>query len=247
MRPLVGVICDLEEKDGASSHRAGEEYVRAIRGGAGALPLLIPVTEPPPAPGDILGRVDGLLFTGAPSNVAPAQYGGPNEAGMALDTARDATSLTLIKAAIEAGVPTLCICRGFQELNVALGGTLDPHVNETAGRLDHREDEKTPLNVQYGPAHKVRIAPGGVLSRLLGAAEVTVNSLHGQGIAELAPGLFAEAHAPDELIEAVSLPGAKGFLLGVQWHPEWAYMDERARSDPVSQAIFGAFGAALRR
>ena len=108
--------------------------------------------------------------------------------------------------------------------------------------MDHREDQNAPLEVQYGPAHKVTITPGGMLAGLLGQDEVTVNSLHGQGIAKLAPGLFAEAHAPDGLIEAVSLPGGRGFLLGVQWHPEWAYRD-----DPVSRAIFGAFGAALGR
>jgi putative glutamine amidotransferase len=140
------------------------------------------------------------------------------------------------------GLPTFCICRGFQELNVALGGTLDQHVHETLGRLDHREAPDAPPDVQYGPAHALRIADGGVLAGLLGTAEVMVNSLHHQGIARLAPGLFAEAHASDGLIEAVSLPGAKGFLLGVQWHPEWV-----AAGDPVSRAIFARFRQALAR
>jgi putative glutamine amidotransferase len=188
-----------------------------------------------------LARVDGLLFTGAPSNVAPRRYAGEEpRPGTLLDEARDDTSLSLLKAAIEGGKPTLCICRGFQELNVALGGTLQSHVHEKEGALDHRANENAPLSVQYGPAHAVRIAPGGLLAALLGPADVRVNSLHSQGIAKLAPGLFVEARAPDGLIEAVSLPGAKGFLLGVQWHPEW-----NQAGDPVSRAIFQAFRRAL--
>ena len=241
MPALVGIICDLETAaDGTHSHRVGDEYVSAIQG-IGALPLLIPVTQPPLDVAALLPRLDGLLFTGAPSNVSPEYYAGAVlRPGTRLDKARDATSLTLLKAAIESGLPVLCICRGFQELNVALGGTLDPHVHETPGRLDHREKPDAPLEVQYGPAHAVRIAGGGMLAALLGATEVMVNSLHHQGIARLASGLKAEAHAPDGLIEAVSLPGAKSFLLGVQWHPEWA-----AARDPVSRAIFAAFGQAM--
>jgi putative glutamine amidotransferase len=240
MPPVVGIVCDLETKGGMHSHRAGAEYVRAIREGVGALPLLIPVTQPPPEADALLARVDGLLFPGAPSNVAPARYGEAARPGMTLDEARDATSLDLLRAAIARGTPTLCICRGFQELNVALGGTLNPHVREGPLALDHRVDENAPLETQYGLAHKVAIVPGGLLAGLLGSQEIMVNSLHHQGIARLAPGLFAEAHAPDGLIEAVSLPEARGFLLGVQWHPEWAFAD-----DAVSRAIFAGFGAAL--
>lgn len=237
MPALVGIICDRETAaDGTHSHRVGDEYVSAIQG-IGAMPLLIPVTQPPIDAAALLPRLDGLLFTGAPSNVSPDYYAGaPPRAGTRLDPARDATSLPLLKSAIDSSLPVLCICRGFQELNVALGGTLDPHVHETPGRLDHREKPDAPLELQYGPAHAVTIAGGGLLAALLGAAEVMVNSLHHQGIARLAPALQAEAHAPDGLIEAVSLPAAKGFLLGVQWHPEWA-----AARDPVSRAIFEAF------
>ncbi len=239
MPPLVGVICDFRSRNGMHSHRAGDEYVRAVRDGAGGLPFLIPVTDPPLDSAAILAKVDGLLFTGDQSNVAPRRYGGENRP-MLLDEARDATSLALLRAAIAAGTPTLCICRGFQELNVALGGTLAPRVHEVPGRHDHREDETAPLDAQYAPAHAVTIAPGGILAGLLEAGEVMVNSLHHQGIATLAPGLFVEALAPDGLVEAVSLPAAKGFLLGVQWHPEWAFA-----ADPVSRAIFAGFGAAL--
>jgi putative glutamine amidotransferase len=242
MAPLVGIVCDLKVEDGMASHRAGDEYVRAARDGAGALPLLIPVTDPPLDAFAILEKVDGLLFPGAPSNVAPAHYNvAPLGEGALLDEARDSTGLPLLSAAVAAGLPTLCICRGFQELNVALGGTLDPAVHLGAGRLDHREDESAPLEKQYGPAHAVTIMAGGVLAPLLGEGARMVNSLHHQGIARLAPGLFVEARAPDGLIEAVSLPGARGFLLGMQWHPEW----DVAR-DPVSRAIFAAFGRALK-
>ncbi|MBN9579281.1 MAG: gamma-glutamyl-gamma-aminobutyrate hydrolase family protein, partial [Alphaproteobacteria bacterium] len=147
----------------------------------------------------------------------------------------------LLPAAIEAGVPVFCVCRGFQELNVAMGGTLHQHVEEVAGFSDHRAAHGAPLAVQYGPAHTMRVVPGGVLSHLLDEQEFFVNSLHSQGIERLAPPLRPEAVAPDGLIEAVSLPTAKAFLLGVQWHPEWLWAE-----NPVSRAIYAAFGAAAR-
>ncbi len=175
--PVVGIVCDLQtHKDGSHSHRAGDEYVRAIRDGAGAEALLIPATDPPPEP-KLLERLDGLLFSGAPSNVAGWRYGETLAPGTLTDEARDATSLTLLAAAIAQGLPVLCICRGFQELNVALGGSLNPHVS--SGALDHREDAAAPLSAQYAPAHPVAIMAGGLLSALLGAKDVMVNSLHG--------------------------------------------------------------------
>jgi putative glutamine amidotransferase len=234
----VGLICDSKLEDGMAAHRAGDEYVRAVTEGMGALPLLIPATALDPA--DILLRVDGLLFTGSPSNVAPRHYGGEAREGTKLDEARDAVSLPLIRAAAGAGVPMLCICRGFQELNVALGGSLIQHIHEQPGALDHREDALAPLEAQYAHAHAVTVTPGGMLDRLLNRKEVMVNSLHAQGIALLASRLRAEARAPDGLIEAVSLPEAGNFVLGVQWHPEWDYS-----GDPVSRAIFAAFAGAL--
>ena len=239
--PLVGILCDSEIQDGMTYHRAGAEYIAAVRDGLDALPLLVPVTLPPLDTGALLARLDGLLFTGAASNIAPDCYGGAApRPGTKQDAARDATTLPLLRAAIAAGLPTLCICRGFEELNVALGGTLDQHVQETPGRLDHREDEAAALDVQYGPAHAVTIAPGGLLASWVGAQTVMVNSLHQQGIAQLAPGLRVEARAPDGLIEAVSLPDSQGFVLGVQWHPEWDF----AR-DPLGRAIFAGFRQAL--
>jgi len=224
-------------------HMVGEKYIAAVRDGAEALPFLIPVLEPPLAIADLLGTVDGFLFTGSPSNVSPRHYGGadPRE-GVLLDQRRDSTTLPLLKAAIAASAPVLCLCRGFQELNVAFGGTLHQHVQEVEGRLDHREDRHADLDIQYGPAHEVRVAEGGLLSRLVGLKRFKVNSLHAQGIDRLAPPLHADAIAPDGTIEAVSMPGAKSFLLGLQWHPEW-----RWRENELSRAIFAGFAEALRR
>jgi putative glutamine amidotransferase len=236
----VGIVCDRRILDGMAVHQANNEYVAAIRDGAGALPLLIPSTDAPLEFAQLLAAVDGLLFTGAPSNVAPFHYGASLRPGTVLDEARDATALPLLRAAIGAGTPLLAICRGFQELNVAMGGSLHQHVHEIPGRLDHREPKNVPLDVEYGPAHAIAIAQGGLLARLSGLTEAMVNSLHHQGVDRLAPDLKIEAQAPDGQIEAVSLPGAKAFLLGVQWHPEWAFAE-----NPLSRAIFAGFGASL--
>jgi putative glutamine amidotransferase len=241
-RPVVGLPCDRRMLGAHPFHMAGEKYVAAVRQGADALPVLLPVLDPPIAPDEILASVDGLLFTGSPSNVSPKHYGGPApRAGVMQDEHRDATALPLLKAAIAAGKPVLAICRGFQELNVAFGGTLHQHVQEVPGRADHRENKDAPLDAQYGPAHPVEVEPGGLLAKMIHEKSFTVNSLHSQGIDRLAPGLFAEATAPDGQIEAVSMPGAKGFVLGVQWHPEWEWSE-----NPVSRTIFTAFANALR-
>lgn len=236
----VGLVTDRRLSDGMPVHQAHDEYITAIRDGAGALPLLIPATDAPLDPAMVLDAVDGLLLTGNASNVAPSRYGGTLRPGTLLDEARDATSLPLIRAAVERGTPLLAICRGFQELNVALGGTLHQHVHEIPGRLDHRERPGVSVDEEYAPAHPIRITTEGLLARIGGVREAMVNSLHGQGIDRLAPALKSEAAAPDGQIEAVSLRQPDGFLLGVQWHPEW-----RWREDALSRAIFAAFGAAL--
>lgn len=241
----VGLVCDRRIFDGMPVHQANEEYVTAVRDGSGALPLLIPSSGTPLPVADLLAAVDGLLFTGAPSNVAPSHYGESARPGTELDELRDATSLPLLRAAIAAGKPVLAICRGFQEMNVALGGTLHQHVHELPGRLDHREPESAPSReAEYAPAHAIAITPGGLLAALSGLGEAMVNSLHHQGIDRLAPSLAVEAVAGDGQIEAVSLSGAKsgarGFVLGVQWHLEWAFVQS-----PLSRAIFAGFGAAL--
>jgi putative glutamine amidotransferase len=241
-RPVVGLICDRRTIEGQPAHLVYEPYVAAVRDGAEALPLLIPAFEPPLQCADILSAVDGLLFTGSPSNVSPHYYGGaPARHPEFEDPKRDALALPLVRAAVAAKAPLLAICRGAQELNVALGGTLHQHVHEIPGRMDHREREDAPLDVQYGPAHDVTLAQGGMLAGLAGRRTFQVNSLHGQGIDRLAEPLRIEAVAPDGQIEAVSLQGPGGFLLGLQWHPEWHWSQ-----DEVSRAIWSAFAKALR-
>jgi putative glutamine amidotransferase len=241
--PIVGIPCDHRVVGHHPFHMAGEKYILAIRDGVGALPYLIPVLADPFAPADILASVDGLLFTGSASNVSPRRYGGqPPREGVLQDENRDATALPLIEAAIAEGMPLLCLCRGFQELNVALGGTLYQQVHEQPGRGDHRASREVSLDEQYGPAHDVAVAAGGLLARITRERQFPVNSLHAQAIDRIAPLLHADATAPDGTIEAVSMPAAKGFVLGVQWHPEWRWAE-----NPVSRAIFAAFGDAVRR
>jgi putative glutamine amidotransferase len=237
----VGIVSDRRVVAGMVLHTVNDEYVTALRDGAGALPLLIPSTDAPLDIRAVLEAVDGLLFTGAPSNVAPCHYGQSARPGTELDEVRDATTLPLLRAAIEKGKPLLAVCRGFQELNVALGGSLHQHVHELPGRLDHREPQDASRDEEYAPAHGVAIIPGGVLAALSGMTHAMVNSLHHQGVDRLAPVLTVEAVAPDSQIEAVSMPNAKGFLLGVQWHPEW-----NMAADQLSRAIFSGFGASLK-
>ncbi|TCO83476.1 gamma-glutamyl-gamma-aminobutyrate hydrolase [Plasticicumulans lactativorans] len=251
-RPLIGIQADVLTIGAASFHGAGEKYINAVAHGAGATPLLIPgfgegaelraLAEVVDID-ELLGQLDGLFLPGSPSNVEPHRYGGaPSRPGTLHDPSRDAASLELIRAALRLGVPLLCVCRGYQELNVALGGSLHQHVHEQPGLLDHREDKAAPRTEQYAPVHPVRLSPGGLLAGLAGgAAEWTVNSLHGQGIERLAPGLAVEAVAPDGLVEAVRVAGATGFAVGVQWHPEW-----RFEADALSRALFAAFGDAAR-
>ena len=239
--PVVGLVSDRRTFDGMPVHQVNDEYITAVREGAGALPLLIPSSRMPLPIADVLAAVDGLLFTGAPSNVAPSFYGKGARPGTELDELRDATTLPLVRAAIAAGKPVLAVCRGFQELNVALGGTLHQHVHELPGRLDHREPQNAlSRDAEYAPAHCVSLSPDGILARLSGLNQAMVNSLHQQGVDLLAPQLSVEARAPDGQVEAVSLPDAKGFVLGVQWHPEWDFAQ-----NPLDRAIFRGFGEAL--
>lgn len=223
-------------------HAVGEKYARAVLDASGGLPLLIPSLAQELRLDELVERLDGLLFTGSPSNVEPHHYEGPpSDPGTLHDPARDATTLPLIRRAVLAGVPVFGICRGFQEINVAFGGSLHQRVHEVPGHLDHRDDDSQPLDVQYGPAHDVVLAPGGLLRSLAGADRVRVNSSHWQGIERLGQGLTVEARAPDGLIEAFRIESAPRFALAVQWHPEWKVMD-----NPFSRAMFSAFGAACR-
>jgi putative glutamine amidotransferase len=238
--PLIGIPACARALGDHPFHVVGDKYVRAVSDGAGGLPVLIPALGETLDVGDLVERLDGLLVTGSPSNVAPALYGGlPGAAETLHDPARDATTLPLIRAALAARLPLLAICRGLQELNVALGGTLHPRVHERPGALNHRADDSRPAAEQYAKVHPVRPVSGGLLARIAGTSEIMVNSVHSQGIDRLAEGLAVEATAPDGLIEAVRVVDAPAFALAVQWHPEWRFWE-----CPVSQALFAAFGKA---
>jgi len=237
--PIVGIPSDHRMIGAHPFHAVGQKYIVAVKDGASALPLLIPVLAEPLGVDDILETVNGLFFTGAPSNVAPMHYGGHDPRhDTLLDQQRDKLTLPLMRAAAERGTPMLCVCRGFQEMNVAFGGTLHQHLHEIEGREDHREDKNDPLDVQYGPRHDVSVIPGGLLAHLSLPQTFKVNSLHSQGIDKVASNLRAEAKAPDGTVEAVSKSGS--FALGVQWHPEWKFWE-----NPVSRAILSAFGEAV--
>jgi putative glutamine amidotransferase len=245
LRPLIGVSACRRTIGVFTAHCVSEKYIEAVTQVIGGMPLVLPAVgtgEDGLEVDRVLDLLDGILLTGSPSNVAPTYYGGPPaRRGVAADPARDMTTLPLIRRAVERAVPLFAICRGLQELNVALGGTLHQHVEEIPGRLDHRAPKVDELEPKVQPAHPVSILPGGQLHALLGCDEAMVNSLHGQGIDRLAPGLKTEAVAPDGQIEAVSLPDAPGFVCAVQWHPE-----HRARENPLSMKLFDAFTAACR-
>jgi putative glutamine amidotransferase len=240
-RPIIGIPACIKMLGEHPFHAVGAKYVDAIVNGADCIPLLLPAIGNKQDIATILELVDGVLLTGSASNVEPQRYGKSLiRADMHLDTARDATTFPLIEATIKAGKPILGICRGFQEMNVAFGGTLHQEVHVQKDLMDHREKAGN-LDVQYGPAHTIKLTSGGYLQNLLGEDVMTVNSIHGQGIDQLGTGLFAEATAPDGLVEAIRVTDAKNFALAVQWHPEWKVVD-----NPQYLAIFKAFGDACR-
>ena len=222
-------------------HAVGKKYADAVRL-AGCMPLLFSSIQDADELEDLLDLADGVLLTGSPSNVHPSHFGEPvHNPSLPLDPLRDAATLALIPRAIERGVPLIAICRGFQEVNVAMGGSLFQAVHEIDGHRDHRGAEQVAPEVAYALAHDIALAPGGLLAGLLQRESITVNSLHGQGVRQLAPGLRVEARAPDGLIEAFSTSASNGFMLGLQWHPEWL-----AEHNPVSRRLFEAFGDACR-
>ena len=240
--PLIGLPADTFPHGLHIFHGIGDKYVRAVALAAGGAPVMIPSLGNLIQLPELVSRLDGVVVTGAVSNVHPTHYGAsPDPAAEPHDEARDATTLDLIRIALELSVPLFAICRGIQELNVALGGTLQAEVHEQSGKMDHREVEHDEMDVRYGPQHKVMLAPGGQLAGILDATEIEVNSLHRQAIARLSPKLQVEATAPDGTIEAVAVRGANTFALGVQWHPEYKVMDNLD-----SRKIFAAFGEAAR-
>ena len=221
---------------------AGEKYLKAVIEAADAVPLIIPVLADDLAIDELVDQVDVVLLTGSPSDIEPHHYGSESDDPDALrDPHRDALTLPIARHALQTGVPLFAICRGFQELNVVLGGTLHQKVRDVPGYHSHKENPDDAIDVQYGPSHPVKLVEGGLLARLAGAGEAMVNSLHGQGVARLADGVTIEAVAEDGLIEAFTVDGAKAFALAVQWHPEW-----QASSNQFSSAIFKAFGDACR-
>jgi putative glutamine amidotransferase len=236
--PIVGIPACVKTIDERVLHTVNEKYLNAVIEAACCLPILIPAVGPRIEPRRIIDMLDGLLLTGSPSNVHPSEYGcAPDHHETLHDPARDATTLPLIREAVRRDLPILAICRGLQELNVALGGTLHQRVDEVPGRLNHRPHRDSPEG-PYGPAHAIALTPGGLLFGLAGGAEQVVNSLHSQGIDRPAAELRVEAVAPDGQIEAAALPGAR-FVVGVQWHPEY-----RHRENPFSSALFAAFSQA---
>jgi putative glutamine amidotransferase len=239
-KPIVLVPACNRQLGDHPFHIAGRKYVDAVRL-AGALPLVVPRAEPGELE-QLLDMADGLLLTGSPSNVHPSRFlEAVHDERLPLDPERDDWTLPLIPLALARGLPLFAICRGTQEVNVALGGTLHQAVQEQPGLADHRALDGAPPEVQYGLAHAVEVVPGGLLARIVDRPRFEVNSVHGQGVKRLAEGLRVEAVAPDGLVEAFSQPGAPGFNLCVQWHPEW-----QAAGNPVSVQLFNAFGVAVR-
>ena len=244
MKPLVGISCCTKPFGtyGMANHAASDTYVRAAEQVVDAIPVLLPATGSGKDAEALLSRLDGIILTGSRSNVLPSLYGGPPHAdGTPEDEKRDAVTLPLIRAAIARGTPILAICRGLQEMNVALGGTLHQRLQDLPDHMDHSTPLHPDSRVRVGKAHGIRIEPGSWLHRVARLDTLTINSLHNQGIDRLAPGLVAEATAPDGTIEAVRCVKAASLAVGVQWHPEYDFA-----TDPVSWGIFAAFGDAMR-
>ncbi|MGC3872009.1 gamma-glutamyl-gamma-aminobutyrate hydrolase family protein [Halomonas sp. GXIMD04776] len=238
-RPMVGVIACRRQVEGHPSHIVTDKYLRALHD-YGVMPVMLPVWEDG-VDTSVLDRLDGLMLTGSYTNVEPQRYGAERiPENTRDDRDRDALAMALIPAVIERGLPLLGICRGFQEINVAMGGTLYQAVQKVPGMLDHREPEGDKANY-YAPAHELLIEPGGVLAGLYDQQTAKVNSLHQQGVEQLGKGLRVEGRAPDGLVEAFSVENAKGFTLAVQWHPEW-----RPQESPINDALFRGFAEACR-
>jgi putative glutamine amidotransferase len=249
VKPLIGISCCTKQFGvfGMPNHAASDTYVRATDEVIGAVPVLLPANGPAADIETLLDRLDGIILTGSRSNVQPTLYDGPPHAeGTPEDPNRDGITLPLIRAAVARGVPLLAICRGFQELNVALGGSLHQRLQDLPDRMDHSSPMQPSSRLRTGKAHVIRVTPGGWLHRLAGKTEIAVNSLHNQGINQLAPGLVVEGIAPDGLVEAVRVAASEagpaiGYAVGIQWHPEYDW-----RADALSRAIFEQFGTAVR-
>ena len=243
--PLVGVAASYstDNPNRHPLHTTSDKYLRSVIDGAGALPVAIPALGEMLDVGRIADSLDGLLLPGGRANIEPHHYGGPTfPDDEFIDPRRDATVLPLARACIDKGVPVFGICRGIQELNVALGGSLHYRIHMLPGKEDHRmhRDPDT-VEERFALRHLIHIVPKSLLEKLAGELEVMVNSLHSQGIDRPADGLVVEATSPDGIVEAVRLPTAKSFTVGVQWHAEWDFEDHT-----LSRRLFEAFGEAAR-
>lgn len=242
-RPVIGIIGNFALlNDEYPVHTAGMMNSIAVAEVAGAMPLIIPSDPDLVSVAELLDLCDGFLLTGGRPNVHPQEYG-ENEtpAHGEFDRARDSVALGLVRACVERGQPFFGVCRGFQEVNVAMGGTLYPEIRELPGRMNHRMPPDGTLEEKFELRHKVRFADGGLFHQLMGTREVMTNTLHGQGIKTAGQGVVIDGHATDGTPEAIYIEGAAGFTLAVQWHPEY-----NAAQDPVSNALFSAFGDAAR-
>ncbi|MGP3723952.1 gamma-glutamyl-gamma-aminobutyrate hydrolase family protein [Cereibacter sphaeroides] len=242
-RPVVGIIGNSSLlNESYPVHAGGTMNSEAVALVSRCLPLIIPTDPTFVTVEELLDLCDGFLLTGGRPNVHPSEYGeDETPAHGSFERARDAITLPLVRACVERGQPFLGICRGFQEVNVAMGGTLHPEIRDLPGRMNHRMPPDGTIEEKFALRHPVRFTPGGVFHRLMGAEEVMTNTLHGQGIARAGQRIVIDGTAPDGTPEAIYVEGAKGFTLSVQWHPEW-----NAASDPVSRPLFAAFGAAVR-
>lgn len=238
-RPIVVIPCCTKTIDGYTFDAVSRKYSAAVAQVAECQPLLIPLDVALVDIGAVLDVADGILFSGSPSNISPEHYAPGEEPVLPnqLDKARDLVTLPLIRTAIDKKIPTFAICRGFQEMNVALGGKLHQAVHDEEGYHDHRERKEVTLEERWGPVHSLSLT--GKLREWVGQAEIRVNSLHGQGVKKIGKTLVPEAFAEDGLVEAVRGPDDHPFCLGVQWHPEW-----NAKQNPVSVTLFRRFGAA---
>jgi len=241
-QPLVAVSTDTRQFENYTWHAAPQQYLEAAVAVAGVLPVLVPSFGDRIDLDSVLDNVDGVLITGSRSNVNPELYGGEaTEENGPYDPARDSTSIPLIRRAIERGVPLLAICRGIQEMNVALGGTLATEIQEREGVWDHRAPVSDNQDERFAIRQPVQIKEGSCLANVFGAGEIMINSVHRQAVEKLGERLQVEAVAPDGTVEAISVIGSRAFAVGVQWHPEfWA------KSDDASARIFRAFGDAVR-
>ncbi len=226
-----------------AAHTVQRKYADAVFYGGQCTTLFIPAMGKELDIDVLLDTTDGVFLSGSPSNVNAELYGETiSQPHLPQDVFRDEVTIPLIRQALTRGIPIFGVCRGFQEINVAFGGSLHQAVHDVAGLNDHREDKTAPLEVQYAVAHPVRLEADSAIAAITGKTELMVNSVHGQGIKRLGNGLVAEAFAPDGLVEAFRIAAHPSFGLAVQWHPEWQYQDNR-----LSQTLFSAFARACQQ